>query len=149
MTGESFFFFITLIGAIGWFIIIVLSQFWKGSDRFVIGIIVSLICGAYVYLNYSYIGEVGGPTAFLTFEGVSKVFANPFLLAAGWAHIMAIDLIIGIWIKNNAAKSNIKYPVVVIILLVTLLFTPLGFLLYELIKLMKNKTLSQNFTLEI
>jgi hypothetical protein len=105
----------------------------------VIGVIVTLLGIFYSYFNFAHIGEVGGPASFASFDGVIKVFSNPWLINAGWAHIMAFDLMIGIWIKNNAAKNGIHFWIVIPILLVTIMLAPLGFVLYQLVRWIKTK----------
>jgi Domain of unknown function (DUF4281) len=139
MTAESFFLVINGIAGIGWLMILVGSRFWQAADQFVVGVVVTLLALIYTYLNFGHIGEVGGATSFLTFEGVTKVFSNPYLIDAGWAHLLALDLLMGIWIKNSAAKNGFPYWLVVIVLLITIMFTPLGFLIYQLIRWYKTK----------
>ena len=139
MSPESFFLMMNVIAGIGWLDVIVLSRFWNFADKFVIGIVVSLLAVLYTYFNFGHITEVGGPASFMTFDGVIKVFSNPWLINAGWAHIMAFDLMVGIWIKNNAAKNGISYWIVVLILLVTIMLAPLGLLLYQLVRWIKTK----------
>jgi len=139
MSPESFFLMMNVIAGIGWLAVIVLSRFWNFADKFVIGIVVSLLAVLYTYFNFGHITEVGGPTSFMTFDGVIKVFSNPWLINAGWAHIMAFDLMVGIWIKNNAAKNGISYWLVVPMLLVTIMLAPLGLLLYQIARWIKTK----------
>jgi len=144
MTPPMFFNLINIVSAIGWILILIISRFWKGADKFLVGIIVAMLAVAYSYFNFAHIGEAGGAAGFATFEGVTKIFANPWLIDAAWAHIVGIDLVIGMLIKNNAAKYGIPYGVVVILLLVTIAFTPLGLLLYLLVRWMKTKIYFQN-----
>jgi hypothetical protein len=139
MSAESFFLLMNVITGIGWLAILVLSPRWKFTDQFVIGIVVSLLALLYSYFNFGHIAEAGGPASFLTFEGVLKVFSNPWLINAAWAHIMAFDLLGGIWIKNNAAKNGISYWLVVPILLVTIMMAPLGLLIYQVVRWIKTK----------
>jgi hypothetical protein len=139
MSAEKFFLLLSAIAGAGWLGVIVLSRFWKHADRFVFGVVVMLIAVIYTFLNFGHINEVGGPSAFLNFEGVQKVFSNPYLIDAGWAHIMAFDLLVGIWIKNNAAKHQINYALVVVILLLTIMFAPLGLIIYVLVHWLKTK----------
>lgn len=128
-----------VVSAIGWILILIISRFWKGADKFLVGIVVALLAATYSYLNFAHIGEAGGMVGFSTFEGVTKIFSNPWLIDAAWAHIVGIDLIIGMLIKNNAAKHSMPYGLVVIILLITIVFTPLGLLLYLLARWIKTK----------
>ena len=139
MSAESFFLMLNIIAGIGWLALLILSPFWKFTDKFVIGIIIVLLAILYSFFNFGHIAEAGGPASFMTFEGVLKVFSNPWLINAGWAHIMAFDLLAGVWIKNNAAKNGISYWIVIPVLLVTIMLAPLGFLIYQLIRLIKTK----------
>ena len=144
MTASSFFTLINVISAVGWLLILIVSRFWKAADIFLVCIIVALLAVAYSYFNFAHIGEAGGIAGFSTFEGVTKIFSNPWLIDAAWAHIVGIDLVIGMLIKNNAAKHNIHYGIVVIILLITIVFAPLGLLLYLLVRLVKTKQYFEN-----
>ena len=132
MSPESIFNYLNILTGIAWFFILVLSRYWAFADKIVTGIVVVIISGIYTWLNFSHIGEVGGPTQFLSFDGVMRIFSNPYLIMAGWAHIVAFDILVGIWIKNTAAQNGIPYWVVVPILLVTIMFAPLGFLIFWL-----------------
>jgi Domain of unknown function (DUF4281) len=139
MSAESFFLMMNIIAGIGWVALIILTPFWKFTDKFVIGIVITLLAIFYSYFNFSHIAEAGGPASFMTFDGVKKVLSNEWLINAAWAHIMAFDLLAGIWIKNNAAKNGISFWIVIPVLLVTIVLTPFGFLIYQLIRLIKTK----------
>jgi len=139
MTPSMFFTLINIVSAAGWILILIISRFWKGADKFLVCIVVAILAAAYSWFNFAHIGEAGGIAGFSTFEGVTKIFSNPWLIDAAWAHIVGIDLITGMLIKNNAAKHGMPYGLVVIILLVTIVFTPLGLLLYLLARWIKTK----------
>jgi len=109
MTPSMFFTLINMISAIGWILILIISRFWKAADKFLVCIIVVMLALAYSYFNFAHIGEAGGIAGFSSFEGVTKIFSNPWLIDAAWAHIVGIDLIVGMLIKNNAAKHGIHY----------------------------------------
>ncbi|MEO6230221.1 MAG: abscisic acid-deficient protein Aba4 family protein [Ferruginibacter sp.] len=146
MTPSMFFTLINIISAIGWILILIISRFWKGADKFLVCIVVAMLAVTYSYLNFAHIGEAGGPAGFSTFEGVTKIFSNPWLIDAAWAHIVGIDLVIGMLIKNNAAKHGMPYGLVIILLLVTIVFTPLGLLLYLLARWIKTKRYLENIS---
>ena len=57
MSPESFFLLMNVIAGIGWLAIIILSRFWKFTDQFVIGIVVSLLALLYTYFNFGHIGD--------------------------------------------------------------------------------------------
>lgn len=139
MTPSMFFTLLNIVSAAGWLLILIISRFWKGADAFLVCVVVAILAAAYSYFNFAHIGEAGGIAGFSSLEGVTKIFSNPWLIDAAWAHIVGIDLIIGLLIKNNAAKHGIPYGLVVIILLVTIVFGPLGLLLYLLARWIKTK----------
>ena len=144
MTPSMFFTVINIVSAVGWILILIVSRFWKGADTFLVCVIVALLAAAYSYFNFGHIGEAGGPAGFSTFEGVTKILSNAWLIDAAWAHIVGIDLVIGMLIKNDAAKHGMHYGLVIILLLVTILFTPLGLLLYLLARWAKTKRYFEN-----
>jgi len=139
MSAEFLFKLIAAIGGIGWFSLILLSPFWKKVDYFVIGLVVAVLAVFYTFLNFGHIGDAGGPTAFLSYDGVIKVFGNPYLVDGAWAHILAVDLLMAVWMKNSAAKSGINYWLMIPVFLLTMMFAPLGFLVFQLIRWMKTK----------
>jgi hypothetical protein len=139
MSPSSFFNLINIFAGIAWLCLIALSPYWKSTDKFLISVIIVLLALVYTYLNFSHINEAGGPTGFLTFEGVARIFANPYLICAAWAHIIAFDIMVGIWIKNDAANNNINYQIVILVLLPTIVFAPLGLLIYLLVRWIKTK----------
>ena len=139
MSAATFFTLINIIAGVAWLCLIALSPYWKSTDKFLISVLIVLLALVYTYLNFGHIGESGGPTGFLTFEGVTRIFTNPYLISAAWAHIIAFDIMVGIWIKNDAANNNINYQLIILVLLVTIVFAPLGFLIYLLIRWIKTK----------
>ena len=139
MTPPQFFTLMNILSAMGWLLILIISRFWKGADALLVCIVVALLAATYTWLNFSHINEAGGPAEFSSFEGVTKIFSNPWLIDAAWAHIVGIDLILGMLIKNDAAKHGMPYGWVVIVLLITIVFAPLGLLLYLLARWIKTK----------
>jgi len=144
MTPSMFFTLINIVSAVGWILIIFISRVWKGADTFLVCMVVAILAAAYSYFNFAHIGEAGGIAGFSSFEGVTKIFSNPWLIDAAWAHIVGVDLIIGMLIKNNATKHGIHYGLVFVILLVTIVFTPLGLLLYLLFRWIKTRQYFEN-----
>lgn len=146
MTPSMFFTVINIFSAVGWILILIVSRFWKAADKFLVCVIVALLAVAYSYFNFAHIGEAGGMVGFSTFEGVTKIFSNPWLIDAAWAHIVGIDLVVGMLIKNDAAKRGMPYWLVVILLLVTIVFAPLGLLLYLLARWIKTGRYLENIS---
>jgi hypothetical protein len=75
----------------------------------------------------NFFGSAGG---FSSLPDVALLFANPWLLLAGWIHYLAFDLLIGSWEARDARRRGISHTRVVPCLLLTFMFGPAGWLLY-------------------
>jgi threonine/homoserine/homoserine lactone efflux protein len=72
----------------------------------------------------------GAEGTFSTLEGVALLFANPWLLVAGWLHYLAFDLLIGTWEARDARERRVPHLLLVPCLFLTLMFGPAGWLVY-------------------
>jgi hypothetical protein len=68
--------------------------------------------------------------SFSSLSGVAQLFADPWLLLAGWTHYLAFDLFVGAWEVRDARDRGISHLAVLPCLLLTFLFGPAGWLLY-------------------
>ena len=145
MTTDTIFNITCIIAAVGWIIILVASPFWMGYDKFVVGVVIALLAFTYTWLNFSNFD----PTIlkkFSTLDGIAELFQNKSLLLAAWEHIMAIDLLAAVWIKNNSVKHGIGHVLIIPALIFTCMLGPLGFLLYLLTRSIKTKNyFAENF----
>jgi hypothetical protein len=71
---------------------------------------------------------------FSTLAGVSALFANPWLLLAGWLHYLAFDLLIGTWEARDSVARGVPRWLLIPCLFLTLMFGPMGWLLYMAIR---------------
>lgn len=67
------------------------------------------------------------PGAFASLDGVMRAFAHPWIALAGWVHYLCFDLFVARWIVNDAPDAGYRLAP---ILLLTLLFGPVGLLCY-------------------
>lgn len=74
---------------------------------------------------------------FSSVSGIQKLFANPYILLAGWVHYLAFDLFVGAWILSDSKARAIPHVWVIAPLLLTFYFGPVGFLTYYIIRLLK------------
>lgn len=72
--------------------------------------------------------------SFSTLDGVAQLFANRWMLLAGWTHYLAFELFIGSWQVRDSQRNNIPHRFVVPCLVLTLLFGPAGFVAYFCIR---------------
>lgn len=134
MDNATLFLLMTGLSGAGWVLLIVFSPCWKNADRVVMSLVVAVLALAYGYFNFSSLSEVGGLTAFFTYEGVQKVFANPGLQLAAWAHILAVDLVAGVWMLHNARLCKVRHAVMIPVYLLTIVLGPLGLFVYFVVR---------------
>lgn len=137
MTPDKVFLLCNSIAMIGWIILIVFP-IWHSSDKFIIGVIVTLFAVIYSYLIITNISDFD-MESFSSLSGVTALFTNPVAVLIGWVHYLAFDLMAGIWIKKNSHKNNISHWLVIPCLLLTFMFGPVGLLLYLMIRLIKTR----------
>ena len=70
------------------------------------------------------------PAAADMLDGVATLFANRWLLLAGWVHYLAFDLLIGTWEARDARERGLPHLLLVPCLFLTLMFGPAGWLAY-------------------
>jgi hypothetical protein len=65
---------------------------------------------------------------------VTQLFANPWLLLAGWLHYLAFDLLIGTWEARDSVQHGVPRWLLVPCLFLTLMFGPAGWLGYSIVR---------------
>lgn len=71
---------------------------------------------------------------------VARLFEHRGLLLAGWVHYLAFDLLVGVWIRGEAARIGLPQAVAVPCLLLTFLFGPLGWLVFMALRMFRLRT---------
>jgi hypothetical protein len=127
MTANQLFSLLNLLAMSGWILLAAFPR--RAAIATVAGrVIPGLLALAYlVVIAMNWRGSEGG---FSSLPDVAKLFANPWLLLAGWTHYLAFDLLIGSWQVRDAQERGINHLLVLPCLLLTLLFGPAGWLLY-------------------
>jgi len=144
MSPESIFQICNTIALIGW-LILILAPFWFQSDKFILGIIITLFCIVYAWLVFSYF-KFSDLQKFGSLPGVMELFTQPGIVVAGWVHYLAFDLMIGIFIRRNSIKHGINHWLIVPSLLFTFMLGPIGLLLYLIIRTITTKQyFAENF----
>jgi ABA4-like protein len=129
MTPNQLFSLANLIALSAWVLLALLPR-----RRWVIDIVAglavpALLAAVYVPLvatNWS--SSSGG---FSTLANVAELFANPWLLLAGWVHYLCFDLLVGCWEVRDARGRGLPHMLVVPCLVLTFMFGPAGWLLYQ------------------
>ncbi|MBA3240154.1 MAG: DUF4281 domain-containing protein [Acidobacteria bacterium] len=71
-------------------------------------------------------------------EGVTRLLARQDVALVAWIHILAFDQLIGLFIyRENMERRYVPLPVQSVLLFLTLMFGPVGFLAYYFLRLRK------------
>lgn len=131
MTPDQIFTFANSSAILCWILLAALP-----NRRWVTDVITGLAMPIMLAVAYTIIVMVAFPRAegsFSTLAGVQQLFANPWLLLAGWLHYLAFDLLIGTWEATDASARQVPRWVLVPCLFLTLMFGPAGWLAYRLL----------------
>jgi hypothetical protein len=72
---------------------------------------------------------------FSSLADVTRLFANPWSLLAGWLHFLTFDLLVGAWEAEDSIERGVPRWLLVPCLFLTLMFGPAGWLVYQLVRL--------------
>lgn len=128
--------FFNLIALCGWVVLIGLP-FWEAGSTFVVYVAVSSLALIYGYLLYLSFKEksIAGEDrpGFLSLRGVVALFQNPTAALAAWVHILAFDLMVGVYIQQEGSQLDISHWLLIPCYILTLIFGPFGLLLFLII----------------
>ena len=133
MSASSIFQICSAIASLGWVILIFFPK-WYSADKFIIGIIVTLLSIIYSWMIWSSF-NMSIFQKFGKLESVMQLFQNEKMVTAGWVHYLAFDLMAGVFIRKNAMLHGISHWLLVIPLFFTFVFGPFGLLLYLIVRL--------------
>ena len=132
MAPELAFSVANLTAMVSWVLLVVLPRRRWVSDM-VAGVgVPALLAAAYIVLIATSWGSSAG--GFSTLANVALLFANPWMLLAGWVHYLCFDLLIGCWEVRDARERGVPHLLVVPCLALTFMFGPAGWLLYRAIR---------------
>jgi hypothetical protein len=133
LKAEQIFTIVQFVALAGWLLIAILPR-WKYTRYFVLsGAIPLLLAVAYLAVVVLYFSRAEG--GFDSLPNVMKLFTNEWMVLAGWIHYLAFDLFVGSWEVQDAQRSGVSHVLVIPCLFLTLMFGPIGFLVYCAIKL--------------
>jgi hypothetical protein len=137
MTAEQIFQVANVVALAGWLLLAVLpGRAWVSTAVSAVAIpaLLALTYTAVVVLQWS--GSEGG---FGSLDEVAQLFANRWLLLAGWVHYLAFDLLVGSWEARDARVHGIPHWLVLPCLFLTFMFGPAGWLLYLAVRAVRGK----------
>jgi len=120
-------------------ILMILLPTWKVTrfliDFKVIPVLLSLLYAFYIFQAI----QIGGGMNFGSLASVMELFTEENAVLAGWIHYLAFDLIVGMWILDQNKKTGIHQLLIAPCLFATFMLGPVGFLLFIIIKSIKQK----------
>lgn len=135
MTPEAVFSAANMLALASWVLLAVRPR--AALVHILTGTVVPVLLAAtYALLAALFIWR--GPGDFNSLAGVSALFANPWVLLAGWIHYLAFDLLTGVWEVRDAARRGVPHWMVVPCLALTFMLGPAGWLLYRAVRLVRS-----------
>ncbi len=134
MTASSLFLAFNMLALAGW---LALAAGILLKRRFLRDTIAGhwlpvLLSGAYAALILFFFG--GAPGGFNSLADVQLLFTAPWAALAGWVHYLAFDLWMGSRIARESETLGLPRWPLIILLPLTFMFGPMGYLAFEAIK---------------
>lgn len=130
---DLLFRFATAAALAGWSLLLLLP-YWQHTGTLVLYVAEILLIALYAWLlrlSFRQRPEPGGDRpGFMTLRGVLALFKNSTSVLTAWIHILAFDLMVGLYIHNEAVARGVTHWLMVPCYLVTIMFGPLGLLLF-------------------
>jgi hypothetical protein len=128
-----------------WALLIFLPT-WRGTRWIARSAIVpALLCVLYVVgIGAQIAGSgLGFMRDFGSAEGVARLLGQQDIAIVAWIHFLAFDQLVGIFIyRDNMHHRYVPIPVQSVILFLTFMLGPVGFLLYYLARLARARSLA-------
>jgi hypothetical protein len=121
----------------GW-LLLVFAPRWRHTARLVCAVVIPGLL-AVLYAAIIAARWAGAEGGFSSLADVQKLFADPWILLAGWVHYLVFDLFIGAWEVRDAGRLGIPHLLVVPCLVLTFLFGPAGLLLYGIVRAVRTR----------
>ena len=138
MSAEQIFTLLNAIALVAWLLIAIVPRRPLVVQTIAGTAIPAFFAAAYIVMIASAWG--GSEGSFSSLQGVAALFANPWLLLAGWTHYLAFDLLVGVWEVRDSSARGIPHLMVLPCLLLTFLFGPAGWLLYLVLRRVRSQS---------
>jgi len=107
-------------------------------SRYLVISVVLIICSLYTLGFITKVRQDGFPD-FSSKTAVVALFKDPEWVFIGWIHFLVFDLLIGLWVSNDALITKVPQLVVGICLAITLWAGPMGLGVYLIIRTLISK----------
>jgi len=133
---------VALLATVGWGLMILLPG-WSVTKRLVewiafpVAISLIYVVGVAAVLSETGFGVIAD---FGSAEGVIELLANPNVALIVWIHMSALDHLVGVGIfRDNLRHNVVSIPIQSLLLVLTLLFGPIGFLTYWIVRVARRR----------
>lgn len=131
---TRFFNLATWFSLAGWAVLFAFPLWPDAGAALVFSVSIILLSALYGYLLIfgKRHDDTGQPVRghFFSLKGVLQLFRSPHVVLAGWVHYLAFDLMVGLYEITDAARHGIPHLWLIPVLFLTLMFGPLGLLIY-------------------
>lgn len=123
----------SVLALIGWLLLMALPG-WAHAASVVVGVVVVLLAIIYAWVLFAALRQRpepgSGKPGFFTLGGVLALLRNPTAALAAWIHILAFDLMVGVYIRHEGALAGISHWALLPCYVLTFMFGPLGLLAF-------------------
>jgi len=136
MSPEQVFTIANTMALLSWLLLAMLPRRRWVTDSVTGKAVPALFAVLYTAIVVTTFGGAEG--SFSTLDGVASLFANRWLLLAGWVHYLAFDLLIGTWEARDARERGVPHLLLIPCLFLTFMFGPAGWLLYMSVRTLRS-----------
>ena len=135
MDTTTFFKIANNAAMFGWLLLLIAPK-WKYTIPTLVSFIIFFLSTSYTFIIIKTLPYIK-PDVFSSLTTIRNLFANDIALLAGWIHYLVFDLFVGVYILREAEKIKLHRLVVTILLPITFLFGPIGYVTFQIIKTIK------------
>jgi hypothetical protein len=115
--------------------LMILAPRWQWTKRIVHSPLVSAGAAVlYATLVFPRLGEIWPAVSRPTLSGIVVLLGSPAGVTIAWVHFLAFDLFVGRWIYLDSQDRQINSWLIALVLFLTLMLGPAGFLLYLIVR---------------
>lgn len=138
MSADLLFLIVNRVALAGWILLAVLP---RRSARLIAGALIPLLLSlAYALLLAQNWGRIEG--GFGSLEDVVRLFSDRWMVLIGWIHYLAFDLFLGAWQVRDGHRQGIPHLWLIPCLFFTLMFGPVGLVLYMSLRAYRTRSLA-------
>lgn len=118
------------VAALASWVMLIAAPRWKLLPQIIRWGVLTLMAVLYSVLIAVYFFRVEGG-GFSSLAALQALFTSREVALAGWVHYLAFDLFVGLWIAEKSDDFGIARIVQAPVLVITFMFGPLGFLMFQ------------------